>query len=109
MTVYVDDMQRPARVGRINAVWSHLLADTDEELHAFAAQIGLKRRWHQHPGTPIAHYDVTESKRQLALRLGAVPIAYGGPESRELLRQRRAKLLVEQVEAHDASREAGRQ
>lgn len=32
MTVYVDDMRRPATVGRISARWSHLTADTREEL-----------------------------------------------------------------------------
>ncbi|WP_036376663.1 DUF4031 domain-containing protein [Mycolicibacterium austroafricanum] len=89
MPVYVDDMQRPAQVGRLNAVWSHLLADTDEELHAFAAQLGLRRVWFQKPGTPIAHYDVTESKRQLALRLGAIPIGYMSRESMDLIRRRR--------------------
>ena len=41
MTVYIDDMQRPATVGRITGVWSHLLADTDDELHAFADRLGL--------------------------------------------------------------------
>lgn len=46
MTVYIDDMRRPARVGRLNAVWSHLMADTDDELHAFAARLGLRRSWH---------------------------------------------------------------
>lgn len=43
MTVYVDDMPIPAR-------WSHLMADTDEELHRFAASIGLRRSWAQYPG-----------------------------------------------------------
>jgi hypothetical protein len=28
-------------------VCCHLFADTEEELHAMAAQIGLDRRWHQ--------------------------------------------------------------
>ncbi|SKM81422.1 Uncharacterised protein [Mycobacteroides abscessus subsp. massiliense] len=63
MTVYVDDMRMPARVGRLQARWSHLMADTDEELHAFAARLGLKRSWHQKPGTAISHYDVTDSRR----------------------------------------------
>ncbi len=92
MPVYVDDMRRPARVGRLNAVWSHLLADTDDELHAFASQLGLRRAWFQKPGTPIAHYDVTEPKRQLALRLGAIPIGYMSRESMDLLRRRRTAL-----------------
>lgn len=90
MTVYVDDMRMPARVGRLNARWSHLMADTDEELHEFAARLGLRREWHQKPGTPISHYDVTDTKRAQALEMGAVPIGYGGRESMELIRRKRA-------------------
>ncbi|MEN4464224.1 DUF4031 domain-containing protein [Mycolicibacterium fortuitum] len=92
MTVYVDDMRMPARVGRLNARWSHLLADTDEELHAFADRLGLRRSWHQKPGTAISHYDVTDTKRELAIRLGAVPINYMGEQSRALIRRKRADL-----------------
>jgi hypothetical protein len=95
MTVYVDDMRMQARVGRINARWSHLMADTDDELHAFAACLGLKRAWHQKPGTPISHYDVTESKRQLALELGAVPVGYMSRESLDLIRRKRNACLTE--------------
>lgn len=52
----------------------HLQADTVEELHAFAARLGLKRSWFQSkPGRPeMDHYDCTRSKRELALSLGAV-------------------------------------
>lgn len=92
MTVYVDDMRMPARVGRLQARWSHLMADTDEELHAFAARLGLKRSWHQKPGTAISHYDVTDSRRQEALRLGAVPIGYMSRESLDLIRRKREQL-----------------
>lgn len=92
MTVYVDDMRMPARVGRLQARWSHLMADTDEELHAFAARLGLKRSWHQKPGTAISHYDVTDSRRQEALRLGAVPIGYMSRESMDLIRRKREQL-----------------
>lgn len=92
MTVYVDDMRMPARVGRLQARWSHLMADTDEELHAFADRLGLKRSWHQKPGTAISHYDVTDSRRQEALRLGAVPIGYMSRESLDLIRRKRDQL-----------------
>lgn len=76
MTVYVDDMRWPATVGRVRGVWSHLMADTSEELHEFAAQLGLRRAWVQHEGRPTEHYDITDPKRQQALKLGAVPIVY---------------------------------
>lgn len=87
MTVYVDDAFIPARVGRINARWCHLFADDEDELHAFAQGIGLKRSWYQQPkGTPgrpldpsslkaqMWHYDVTESVRARAAAAGAVEV-----------------------------------
>lgn len=77
MGVYIDDYQRRHQVGRLNAIWSHLMADTTEELLAFAAALGLNPRWIQKAGTALEHFDVTEPKRDQALRLGAVPIRYG--------------------------------
>lgn len=82
MTVYVDNARIPATVGRIRARWSHLTADNTEELHAFAARIGLRRAWFQtckrpcHKTLPCSHwhYDVTESKRTEAIAAGAKSI-----------------------------------
>lgn len=104
MTVYVDDMRLLARVGRITARWSHLTADTPEELHEFAAQIGLKRSWFQKPkglnGKPVNpaslkaqmwHYDVTDEKRDLAIKSGAKPITTR--ESVEIMKRRHALLF----------------
>lgn len=79
MTIYVDDWRQQARVGRLNARWSHLTVSPEDdiaELHAFAARIGLKREWFQDKPWPRAHYDVTESKRQEAIRAGAVSITW---------------------------------
>ena len=86
MAVYVDDASIPASVRNGSrthtSTWCHLTADTQEELHAFAAQLGLKRSYFQ-PGTPIGgkpspfwHYDLTAGKRAQAVRLGAVEVGY---------------------------------
>lgn len=74
--VYVDNMR--ARYRRM--VMCHMLADTDEELHAMASKIGVARHHHQKVGTPHSHYDICLSKRALALRFGAK-----GVDSRELV------------------------
>lgn len=84
MTVYVDAARIPATVGRIRTRWSHLTADTHDELHEFAERIGLRRSWFQGRcktrcapvGQPCPHwhYDVTESVRARALTLGAEEI-----------------------------------
>lgn len=82
--VYVDNMQMSATVrngttGRdVSGSWSHLTADTDDELHAFAARLGLKRAYHQ--AAPLhsrSHYDVTKRVRALAIKLGAVAVRVG--------------------------------
>lgn len=81
MTIYVDAlMEHPAtkdadarRVGaRHGHRWCHLFTDgPEEELHAFALRIGLKREWFQaHEKLP--HYDLTPPRRKRALYAGAV-------------------------------------
>lgn len=75
MSVYVDNMRMRATVGRIQANWSHLSADTTEELLAFAAKLGLRASWIQNPGHIWKeHFDVTDTKRTLAIELGAQQI-----------------------------------
>ena len=76
MTVYVDNMLRSACVGRIQSRWSHLVADTSDELHTFARRLGLRLEWVQYPDHPREHYDLTESKREKAILFGAVEIDY---------------------------------
>ena len=73
MTVYVDDMR--ARFGRM--VMCHMLADTDDELHAMADRIGVARRWWQSPQKSSgSHYDIALSKRTLAVQSGAIEITW---------------------------------
>lgn len=69
MAVYVDDAMIPWRRG----IWCHMQADAIDELHAFAARIGLKREWFQPGSRPeAAHYDVTKTKRAEAIAAGAI-------------------------------------
>lgn len=102
MTVYVDDWRQRAKVGRHDTRWSHLTADTVDELHAFATRLGLRQSYFQpglnkgHP-TPRWHYDVTENKRVQAIRLGAVAETWRDM-GRRLVRDRDA--LVEQSRLH---------
>lgn len=73
MTVYVDDMSAP--YGRMKMC--HMLADTDEELHAMADRIGVARKWWQSPEkTSGSHYDIALSKKALAIAAGAVEITW---------------------------------
>jgi Protein of unknown function (DUF4031) len=90
MAVYVDDAFVHADWGR----WTgggHLQADSVEELHAFAASIGMRREWFQsRPNRPDRdHYDLTAGRRDAAILLGAIPeTAREGVIRRRALRPR---------------------
>jgi len=99
MTVYVDGANIQATVGRHTSKWSHLTADSPDELHTFAKRLGLRREWFQtcrtrcgKPGAPCVHwhYDVTAPKRAVAVRLGAVEIDMR--QMGELISERRRAL-----------------
>ncbi len=69
MAVYVDEAIWPWQ----GLKWCHLLADDLDELHRFAAQLGIARTSYQGPPrTKSPHYDITAFERQRAIRLGAV-------------------------------------
>lgn len=69
MTVYIDDMN--FKYGRM--IMCHMIADSIDELHIMAGQIGINRKWYQNkPNRP--HYDICLSKKALAIKLGAVEI-----------------------------------
>lgn len=69
MSVYVD--RHRAKLGRM--VMCHMIADTRNELHAMADRLGLRREWFQDcPPHSAPHYDVSQSKRAEALRIGAI-------------------------------------
>jgi hypothetical protein len=69
MSVYVDR----ATNGFGRMVMCHMIADTPEELHSMADQIGMQRRWYQEPPqASFWHYDIAKSKRELAVAAGAI-------------------------------------
>ena len=65
MGVYVDDARIPWR-GRL---WSHLVADSADELHAAAGALGIPRHRAQDGGRTL-HYDLPEEWRERAVREG---------------------------------------
>ncbi len=67
--LYVDHARIP--YGRM--LINHLPADTPRGAPGAAERLGLPAHI-QHPGTPKECLDVSESKRQEAIRMGAVEI-----------------------------------
>ena len=72
VTVYVDESIWP--FGRM--MMCHMMSDAEDELHEMADRIGIQRRWYQGD-----HYDISKSKRKLAVGAGAVEVT-----GRELVR-----------------------
>lgn len=70
MTVYVDNMN--AAYGRM--IMCHMIADTVDELHNMADTIGVSRRHYQSPPRHRSHYDICLTKKELAIKAGAIPI-----------------------------------
>mgnify|MGYP000296442435 CR=1 FL=1 len=83
MTVYVDDMYTVPMGEFRRMKMSHMMADTDAELHAMADAIGIERRWYQRD-----HYDISITKRKFAIRNGAVEISMRQMAAYSALRRR---------------------
>jgi len=66
MPVFVDDMYK-TKMGQLGRMkMSHMIADTERELHDMARKIGISRKWYQGD-----HYDICLNKRILAVKNGA--------------------------------------
>ena len=94
MTVYVDEITRHP-----SGEWCHLMADTDEELHIFAARLGLSRGWvdHHRGRVDVLHYDLRPSKRALAIQMGAIEVRAKDYLTRKLNEQRNKSSLPKRV------------
>lgn len=74
MSAYVDSLKPSIK----NHNWQHdkschLVADTEKELHTFAASIGMNMLWFQ-KRLILPHYDLTEGMRKKAVKAGAIEI-----------------------------------
>lgn len=83
MAILIDSFHNGAR-GPIR-YWhrrcGHLVSDSSlDELHEFAAGLGLRREWFQQKSVP--HYDLTGRHYDLALERGAILVS-----SREIVRR----------------------
>jgi hypothetical protein len=69
VALYVDDA-----IWRWQGLqWAHLLADDIDELHRFAAQLGINLLSYQGPPrTSVPHYDLTAYERRRAIARGAI-------------------------------------
>lgn len=76
MTVYVDDVRHP--YGRM--FMCHMWSESLDELLAMADRIGVARKWLQRPpAASWTHFDISLSKKALALAAGAVLTDKFGP------------------------------
>ena len=101
MTVYAYKMGHQARFGirTTSDPWFNLTADTQDELHEFAARLGLPRQGFQ-PGSLVGpqqasvswHYTVTAGERDRAIELGAQAVTQ--KEVTKIEQQRAAELGI---------------
>lgn len=71
MAVYIDN-----GLAR-NRNYSHLFADSVDELHAFATKVGIHRCWYSNKrGKRQPHYDVSDRYRERCLAMGAIPVSW---------------------------------
>lgn len=77
MAVYVDNLRQVPRLEGKHWPYGescHLVADTEEELHDFAAKkVGLNMLWFQKRDV-LSHYDLSKNMRGRAVKNGAIEI-----------------------------------
>ncbi len=75
MTIHVDDpMPHTGKFNNYCHMWADGTAETNDELDDFAKRLGLRVEWRQFSkgiSGDFYHYDISQHKRALALRMGA--------------------------------------
>lgn len=88
MTVYVDNYQLAATINGVTAVWSHLMAHTDEELLAFARELGVSRPGTHRSDVAIPRLGITDDERDRAISAGAFEITVDQARALAVARRR---------------------
>lgn len=68
--VYVDNFRAKFR----GMIMCHMIADTRAELFEMVDKLGVQRRWVQDYGTSREHFDISLTKKALAIQFGAKEI-----------------------------------
>ena len=92
--ILVDELREYPETGLPFRHWCHMVSDADfEELHEFAARLGIPRRRFQGD-----HYDLPPFLRERAVALGAVEVGtreltrrMAGPRGERVRRRRAAR------------------
>ncbi len=103
MAVYVDTAKNPFR----NYIMSHMWADSLAELLEAADALGLRREWLQlPPKASWVHFDVTQSVKAKALKLGAIQTDKYGPVL-HVAKLRGDETMIKRVEALRVKKNGG--
>ncbi len=100
MAVYVDNYRAPFR----NMIMCHMMADTIEELHAMAKNIGLRRAWFQNKRSGC-HYDIAQTTKGKALICGAVEIECGTAKWLDIVKRARTQYAEPQIQPKETGNE----
>lgn len=94
MAIYVDALENWGwKMWGRTVPSCHMFTDGSdiEELHRFAERIGMRRAWFQ-PHRIAPHYDLTPSRRAMAIKLGAIEV--GRREASAIWKARRDLLSL---------------
>lgn len=99
VTVFVDDMYLIPLGYYRGMHMSHMIASDEDELHAMAKKLNLRRQWYQGD-----HYDIAKTKRAKAIALGVVPITLRQCSAMRMIRDRSGVLPLDPIAAEQLHR-----